>query len=163
MISSTRPPRSAFGSTGCSVAHQKHRADRISQRAHLPRRHLPHAVLGRRRARCHHIYNCKLLRRKYRCIMLLNESASYLSLQFLSRAFRLLTSQDADWPQRVTHVLRLCLFSFLFTFPVMTLLGFTFASFNYYILFRITPYFISRLLFHCYMCAIITRLPTCIV
>jgi hypothetical protein len=37
-------------------------------------------------------------------------------------------------------------------FPLLTLLGFVFACFNHYILLQITPHFISRLLFHCYMC-----------
>lgn len=73
---------------------------------------------------------------------------SIVSLMFFLRAIKLLLSQDKDWQ---THLLRLCLFSFLFIFPALTLLGFAFASFNFYILYRITPLFISRLLFHCYI------------
>ena len=50
-------------------------------------------------------------------------------------------------------ILRRCLYAFLLAFPALTLLSFTLASFNYYILYHIMPNFITRLLFHCYMCA----------
>ena len=62
---------------------------------------------------------------------------------------------SSNQEQRWRNVLRRCLYSFLFTFPVLTILSFVFAGANYFILYRITPFFISRLLFHCYMCALL--------
>jgi hypothetical protein len=59
--------------------------------------------------------------------------------------------------QRWRNVIRRCLYSFLFTFPVLTIVSFLFAGANYFILYHVTPFFISRLLFHCYMCALLLR------
>lgn len=62
---------------------------------------------------------------------------------------------SSNQEQRWRNVLRRCLYSFLFTFPVLTIVSFMFAGANFYILYHITPFFISRLLFHFYMCALL--------